>query len=134
MQGCFRKVLPQFPLLNHWIISLWWSSSPDTNWRFLMFLLKLFLWLCILRSGIALLKSFKVESKELWFCSDSLISFKRDGNLFNFEATYKYAKLLVWRYFENMFIGARTANRRRNNVIEGSKSWSLTPSASASPF
>ena len=34
-----------------------------------------------------------------------------------------------------MFIGARTsANRRRNNVIEGSKSWSVTPFTSVSPF
>ena len=59
-------------------------------------------------------KKFKVESKELWFCSDSLISFKRDGSFFNFEAAYKYAKLLVWRYFENMFIGARTSANKKN--------------------
>ena len=55
-------------------------------------------------------------------------------NLFNFEATDKYTKLPVWRYFENMFIGAYiSGNRRENNVTECSKSCSRTPFTSVSP-
>ena len=82
-----------------------------------------------------MLRNFNLLSATCGSDNESLMICHFSVKWLTFAVIEAYTRVLVWRYFDNILVGFKTSARSSNISNKfGSRSWYLTPFASASPL